>query len=397
MDRNRKVLVTGGRFDPATAVVRSLYKSGAKVHVADSYKLSPALHSHIHSTHGHEVPSPAKEPIQFAESVARIVSEFDLELVIPTFEEGFYLSRYADLIPRPLFAPAFETIAQLHSKASFTALCAELDLPAPRTTTVASREELRQAIQQYAHYVARPAYSRGGFVYLTNHGPRAGETSVEDCDPTVGNPWLVQEFIEGRDACSFSVVREGKIVLHCVYEPTIAAIGGWSIQFSSIDDFGTFEKASRIAEHFQYNGFLSFDYRRTDRNQDGFVMIECNPRASGGAFVTPESWLGPAIFDDPGEVRMVEPGQRRQYDLHLIDPHFNKMSARKLLHELLTTQDAFLKPDDLLPALYFLIARRHFNTIAKKEHITMADAFLNDIAWDGTPLPDHHRSTAVDG
>ena len=126
-------------------------------------------------------------------------------------------------------------------------------------------------------------------------------------------------------------------------------------------------------------------------------MIECNPRASGGAFVTPESWLGPAIFDEPEDVQMVEAGQRRQYDLHLIDPHFNKMSVRQLLHELLTTQDAFLKPDDLLPELYFLIARRHFNTIAKKEHITMADAFLNDIAWDGTLLPDDRSSAAMNG
>jgi hypothetical protein len=36
MEKKWKVLVTGGRFDPATAVVRSLYKSGAKLHVADS-------------------------------------------------------------------------------------------------------------------------------------------------------------------------------------------------------------------------------------------------------------------------------------------------------------------------------------------------------------------------
>ena len=122
IEKNRKVLVTGGLFDPATNVVRSLYKSGVKVHVADSYKLSPALHSHIHSTQRHEVPSPAKEPIQFAEAFARIVNEFDLDLVIPTFEEGFYLARHTELIPATLFAPAFETIAQLHRKSSYGTL-----------------------------------------------------------------------------------------------------------------------------------------------------------------------------------------------------------------------------------------------------------------------------------
>ncbi len=388
MTTKPKVLVTAGRFDPTTAIVRGFYKFGATVHAADSYKMAPALHSHIHATTGHVVPSPAHQPIQFAETVAQIVRDHHLDMVVPTFEEGFYLARYADLIPARLFAPSFETIAQLHNKAHFTDLCSQMGLPTPKTATVATRDELREAVKQFDDFVARPAYSRGGLVYLTNHGPRAGETSIDDCEPTSENPWLVQEFIDGHDACSFSVVRAGKIVLHCVYEPIIAAVGGWSLQFGSISDFGTFEKASKIAEHFKYNGFLSFDYRRTRQSPEGFVMIECNPRVSAGAFITPEAWIGPAVFDEPGDVRMVEAGTRRQYDLHMLDPHFSRLPATQLLHEMFTTPDAFLKPDDLLPALYYFLCRRHWSAVAKKEHITMADAFLGDITWDGTPMPE---------
>ncbi len=388
MTAKPKVLVTGGRFDPATAIVRGLYKYGATVHVADSYKMAPALHSHIHATTGHVVPSPARQPILFAEAVGQIVRDHHLDMVIPTFEEGFYLARYADRISVPLFAPPFETIAKLHNKAQFTTLCSQLGLPTPKTATVASRDALRETVQQFGDFVARPAYSRGGFVYLTNHGPRAGETSIDDCEPTSENPWLVQEFVDGKDACSFSVVHEGKIVLHCVYEPTIAAVGGWSLQFASIADFGTFEKAAKIAEHFKYTGFLSFDYRRTQQSPDGFIMIECNPRSSAGVFLTPEAWIGPAVFNEPGDVRMVEPGTRRQYDLHMLDPHLSKLPARQLLHELFTTPDALLKPDDLLPALYFYICRRHWAAVAKEEHKTLSDVFLEDITWDGTALPE---------
>ncbi|QDT66349.1 ATP-grasp domain-containing protein [Calycomorphotria hydatis] len=383
------ILVTGGRFGPSMAVVRGLYQFGARVHVADSYKMSPALHSHAHSTISHVVPAPAEDPIQFVEAVAGIVRDNEIELVVPAFEEGFYLSHYADLIPVPLFAPPFEAIAELHNKARFTELCTQLNLPLPRSVAANNRDELREAVRQFDHFVARPAYSRGGFVYLTNHGPRAGETTIDDCEPTRENPWLVQEFIEGRDACSFSVVREGKIVLHCVYEPTIAAPGGWSIQFSSIADFGTYEKASRIAEHFNYTGFLSFDYRRTAASPDGFVMIECNPRVCAGAFMTPEAWLGPAVLDLPGELHLVEPGKRRQYDFYLLDPHLHKQPAHKLLKELFSAPDAYLKPDDLLPALYFLIARHHFSTVAKQEHTTMANVLLRDVTWDGSPMPEY--------
>ncbi len=388
MTAKPKVLVTGARFDPTTAIVRGLYKYGATVHVADSFKMAPALHSHIHATTAHVVPSPAHQPIRFTDTVAQIVRDHHLDMVIPTFEEGFYLARYADRLPVPLFAPSFETIAQLHSKAHFTNLCSQLGLPAPKTATVASRDELRETVKQFDDFVARPAYSRGGFVFLTNHGPRAGETSIDDCDPTSENPWLVQEFIDGKDACSFSVVHQGKIVLHCLYEPTIATQGGSAMQFISINDFGTFEKAVKIAEHFNYTGFLSFDYRRTQQSPDGFVMIECNPRACAGAFLTPEAWIGSAVFEAPGEVRMVEPGTRRQYDLRLLNPHFGKLSARQLLQELFTTPDVYLKPDDLLPALYSFLSYRYWNAVAHKEHISIVRAYLEDIAWDGTPMPE---------
>ncbi len=388
MTKTRKVLITGARFEAATALIRGLHKGGISVHAADSYKMAPGLHSHSHSTTAHVVPSPSHEPIRFAEAVAQIVRDEQIDVVMPSFEEGFYLSHYTELIPAPLFAPPFETISQLHNKAHFTQLCSTLGLPIPKTSIVSSREELREAIGHFDDFVARPAYSRGGMVYLTNHGPRAGEKTVDDCEPTSDNPWLVQEYIDGQDACSFSVVRDGKIVLHCVYEPTIPSPGGWSMQFGSINDFGSYEKACKIAEHFNYNGFLSFDYRRTKASKDGFVMIECNPRSSAGAYLVPEALLGPAIFDDRGEVRMIEPGAKRQYGIYLLDPHLSKLPLTKIIHELLTTPDAYLKPDDVLPAFYFLISRRHWSAVAKKEHISVGHAFLEDITWDGTPMPE---------
>lgn len=58
MNRNLKVLVTAGRFHPGTALVRALGGAGVRVDAADSYKLSPVLHSNAVAKM-HEVPSPA--------------------------------------------------------------------------------------------------------------------------------------------------------------------------------------------------------------------------------------------------------------------------------------------------------------------------------------------------
>ena len=209
--------------------------------------------------------------------------------------------------------------------------------------------------------------------------------TIDDTNPSPDNPYLLQEFVEGRDACSYSVVRDGKIVAHCVYEPSVAATGGFSVQFTSIEDFGTVDVASKVAAKFSYNGFLGFDYRRTD---DGFVMIECNPRVTAGIFLTPEEWTGGAVVAEPGDLRVAAAGQSLQYDAYMLIGHSTRLTPRQLVHELLTTPDAVLSVRDILPGLYCFINRRHWSHAAEKHHSTLAGEFMTDVVWDGSPMPD---------
>jgi len=222
-------------------------------------------------------------------------------------------------------------------------------------------------------------------VYLTNHGPRAGESRLEDCSPSADNPWLVQEYVEGRDACSYSVARDGQVLLHVAYEPTIAGPGGWSIQFATVNDFGSLEVAQRVAAELGITGNIAFDYRRTD---DGLVMIECNPRCSAGAFFPPGEWIVEAMVGEGRELRTAPSGLVRQYDAYLLDRHLHRAPPGELVRELLGGQDALFDPSDVLPALYFLLARRHWSRIAREEHVTVSQAFVEDVAWDGTPMPE---------
>lgn len=378
------ILVTCGRFYPSVALVRALHSSGARVDAADPYKLAPALHSHA-VARSHVVAPPAREPLRFVEEVAAIVRDRDIDLIVPAFEEGYYLAHYADRIPAKIFAPAFPTIEALHSKARFVELCAKLGLQTPKTVSVTGLDDLRDAVTGMSgNFVARPAFSRGGQTCFTNHGPRAGEMTIDDCRPTPDNPYLLQEFVEGADACSYSIVRDGKVVVHCVYEPSVAASGGYAVQFTSIEDFGTLDVASKVASRFNYNGFLGFDYRRTS---DGFVMIECNPRATAGSFLTPEDWIHEGVLGEPGDTRVAEAGTRRQYDAYMLVGSSTGLSGRQLVHELLTTPDAIANVHDILPALYCLINRRHFSHAAEDGHGDIVSAFTDDIVWDGSPMP----------
>jgi len=325
--------------------------------------------------------------LRFLEDVARIVRERSIDLIVPSWEEGFYVSRYANHIDARVFAPQFSTIETLHNKANFVGLCEDLGLRTPKTVIAKNKETLQSAIAEIEpdDFVARPAFSRGGIVYFTNHGPRAGEMTIDDCRPSEDNPYLVQEYVDGRDACSVSIVRDGKVLVHGTYEPSVAGSGGFAMQLTSIDDFGTLDVVTRVAERFDYTGFLCFDYRRT---ADGFVMIECNPRSTAGCFLMPEAWIGEAILGISNELRIVDAGQRRQLDAYLLVGPGRKLKGRALVHELLSTPDAVLSAHDILPAFYCLINRRHFSTRADHGHHEMMSTFARDIEWDGSPMPE---------
>lgn len=380
----RRALVTAGRVPCSVGVVQALAEYGARIDVADSYPLAAALHSSSAAA-AHTLPAPASDPIGFVDAVARVVGERAIDLVIPSFEEAFYLSRYMHRVSVPVFTPSFEAIQRLHNKAAFVGLCADLGLRIPASVVATSSAALVDATRRFDRYLARPAFSRGGAHCLTNHGPRAGEMNVDECRPTGQNPWVVQEFVEGDDASTFSIVRRGKLLVHCVYAPLIEASGGFSVRFTSIDDFGTLPAVTRVAEHFGYTGFLGFDCRRTD---DGFVMLECNPRLDAGIFLTPPQWTGEAVFGECDTMRMVAAGAKRQYDAILLSRGEIQIPLRERIKLLLTESDALAARGDLLPALLFYTGHRHWNAVAEREHLDYGTAFVEDVSWDGSPMPD---------
>ena len=379
-----KVLVTGGRFPAAAALVSFLHKGGARVDASDSYRMAPALHAHQVSKI-HEVPGPVEGIGAYIGAIAAIAKKREIDLIVPSYEEGFYLARYRDLLPVQLFAPDFTALSELHSKARFVSLCEELGLPTPKTKVVEDQGALGDALSGFDEYVARPAFSRGGAVYLTNHGPRSGELAVEKCFPTAENPWLIQDYIQGRDVCSSSIVRDGKVLVHSSYGLSMASPSGWSVQFESIEDFGALEVTKKIAERSNYTGFVGFDFRLTD---DGFVMIECNPRSEAGMFLMPRDWAAEAVLDHPTELRVVPPGIRRQYSADLITSAVTGLPLKDRLKAILTTPDAFAAEHELLPALLRYTAGQHWVPIAEREHVSVDIAFLEDMSWNGEPMPD---------
>lgn len=398
----------------AVSEIRALAAAGHTVHAADTFPAAPGSHSNA-VTFAHETLSPRRDPVGYVNQIHALVDQFAIDLVVPTFEEVFYLTahgREAGDIRSEIFAPPFSTLSRLHNKAEFLELGKQLGLPVPETCVCRSADDLRHAIKQFERYFGRAVYSRAGVGIVTNHGPLANETPVEAIEPSPEHPWIVQGFMEGVDMCSFSIARDGRVLAHSTYEhpKTLDDAGG--IVFETVDSAGTLRSTQTIVEALGYHGQVSFDFMRT---ADGTLyLVECNPRPTSGVSVMDHDVVARALLGElmPSEPQLCPAGRRAFMRSALLrDMVVNPGEAVEDLRMIFSdTPDVYFDPDDRGPGYYQFLSLAHVVDHWREEGSPahkLADSYLHDVCWNGEPIPtprglvdrtqltaDHHDSRA---
>jgi hypothetical protein len=388
------VLITSARMPFALDEVRKFGRRGHRVFAADTFGAAPGAHSH-HVAARLRVASPQHAPARFIADVKQILIEHRIDLLLPCFEEVFYLARHLPELAQltQVFTSELDTLARLHRKSSFNALARQLGIAVPETIVVEDQVELLRALGAWRRYVARPAYSRGGLQLLTNTGPLAGALAVGACRPTRARPWIVQPYVDGTDVCSFSVSHHGRVVAHCAYVHPMEIEHRGGIVFESVAEPGTLDAVARLVEATGYHGQLGADFRRTaDRS---LVALECNPRPTAGVHMMADALLVDAVVaPSSGRVRVVPAGIRRKYNgavLRDLVLHGTRLGEHLAL--LLSRYDVDRKDRDRMPSLYQLLsyvltlgtrARRHR---AAPRGTSLMAAYFDGVEWNGEEIP----------
>ncbi len=373
-------------------MIRKLGSRGHKVFATDTFRTSPGSHSK-YVERALYTESPRTETAAFIRQIREIIDDNLIELVLPSFEEVFYLARHVEELPRPAsyFFPDFAVLQRLHDKSKLADFAEELGLRVPRRIVARSQAELREALREIPDYFARPVFSRGGVELLTSRGPLAGTTHPESFEVSPEKPWLVTEFIAGLDVCSFSVVHHGRVTGHATYVHPREIEHAGGIVFESVDEPESLHVARTISEATRYHGHISFDFRKTPK---GLVLIECNPRPTAGLHVmSPEDYEA-ALFDHPGEPRIVPPGVRRKYSVALLrDMLLHPREARDDVRHLLSdAKEVVAQADDLSPALFQVLSYGHvlayrLQNPGKVHHNkALMAAYFDDVCWNGEAI-----------
>jgi predicted ATP-grasp superfamily ATP-dependent carboligase len=382
-----RLLITSSRMPFALDAIRKLGGRRHEVFACDSYDASPGSHSRYLAGH-FTTASPSGDPEEFAADVERIARENGIELVLPMFEEVFYLAaQHARIsVVTRLYAPPFRTLAQVHDKGTFQELCDRLEIRTPHTVLCHSPGELREGIERFPRYFARAAFSRGGVGLLTNTGPLAGQLSPADCEPTEANPWLVQEFVDGPMHCTYSALHGGRVASHMSYRAPRQWQHSTGIQFLSVDPADTLPTVERLGSELEWDGQMSLDFIETE---DGLVMIECNPRPTDGVLLMTAEELERGLLAPTDERLLVPAGRQEQLDFAVLAQLFQQplREAPRTIHDLAKVHGTDRGWRDALPKLYSFLALARFERLSLSERKQLFVAMSDGITWDGQPIP----------
>ena len=381
-----RLLITSSRNPFALDLVRKLAEQGHTVYACDTFNAAAGSHSKYLA--GHEVTaSPRHETPKFISDVEAIVERHQIDMVVPCFEEAFYLAtRHAQLSAiTKLYTGRFDQLARLHDKVSFQKMAEQAGVRIPRTLVAHDDASLRDAIAEFPQFFARAAFSRGGVALLTNTGPLAGQVAVEDCHPNTDQPWLVQEFVSGPMVCTYSTLHDGAVTAHCTYRAPHQWEHSTGISFLGIDGHPTLEVVRKFAEPMQYTGQLSFDFVESG---DELFLIECNPRTTDGALLMSAEHLAAGITDPSAPLTMVEPGTEIQLDFAVIAEMFKEPLKQmpKTIHDLLHVHDSSRGWHDHMPMLWSFASLAHGERMSRKEQVAILEAMADDVVWNGEPI-----------
>ncbi|MFA5607347.1 MAG: carbamoyl-phosphate synthase large subunit [Leucobacter sp.] len=383
-----RVLVTSSRNTFALDIIRKLGSTGHAVFASDTYH--GAVGSHSKYLTGHSITaSPRFETDQFIADIVKIVEENDIDLIIPTFEEVFYLSARAADLPAgvKLYAGSFDKLARLHDKASFKRLVIEAGVPVPETVVVTNQDELHAAIDRFPKFFARAAFSRGGVGLLTNTGPLAGKMDVADCHPTPEQPWLVQPFVDGSMVCTYSTIVDGRVTSHCTYRAPEQWAHSTGITFLAVDSTETLAYTQRIIDTLDpgFTGQLSFDYVDNDGE---LYAIECNPRPTNGVILLEADEFSNALTGANEEAVVVEPGVERQVTLAVLADAFTEplKHLKTSLHDLIHVKDVGSGWHDSIAMMWSPATLVHGAKMTHGKRKEILAALGDDIVWNGETI-----------
>lgn len=378
----KKILITGARAPSALELCRNLSNAGYTVFAADSMsfpitRFSKTIQGYI------RYPSPRDSYKEFSKTIAEIVHQHSIDLVIPTCEEVFYLSLMkGDVLPNcTVFCDDFDKLSTLHNKVSFQEYAKENGLSYIKTYLLKTKSDFIkiQNNLKESRYVVKPVYSRFGDKAELDI---ALKDIPEKLNPDLF-PWALQEYIEGQEYCTYALCYQGQVKFQSCYKPNYRAGQGSSIYFTHVIHPEINKQIQHFIKEINYTGQIGFDFIE---QKDGKVFVlECNPRCTSGVHFLPFSFNWEEL-QSISNVNYQVFSPSKMVGLAMLLYGFrkpNNTKGRSVVKDYLEAQDVTWNKRDVLPSLGQALSLGEIIYKSIKTGVSLKSAATMDIEWDG--------------
>ena len=350
----RTVLITGGKMTKALQLARSFHRAGHRVILADTAKYRFTGHRFSRAVDAfYCIPEPTDPG--YDDALYELVRYEAVDNVIPVSSPTASVhdarARYAlDSICDVMHAGE-DVVRMLDDKAEFSKVAVALGLRVPDWVRVTDPQQiLNFDFPRGRSYVLKQiAYNPVGRLdlpRLSRRTPQHNAALAHWLPISAENPWILQEFIAGREYCTHGTAINGRLQVHVCCESSAAQLNYAMVDKPAIRDW-----VEQFVSALGVTGQLSFDFIET---ADGNVYaIECNPRTHS-AITTFHNHreLAAAYLEDGHQVVTPVAGARPTYWIyHEMWRLLTQRGRRARLNGILRGTDAIFAWWDPLPYL----------------------------------------------
>lgn len=286
----------------------------------------------------------AKQPAEFLHFLAGEIAREQYDVVLPTHEQVYLLSRYRDVVGQStgIALPKFDAMQRMQNKAEFTRTLQSLGLPTPETTIAQSASDL-QHNWKYPFYLKLSHSTAGAGVFhivdeedLKN---RIEQLRSQDKLTETGEI-LVQQPAKGKQATAQAVFDKGRMVGVHMFDARQLGVGGMSAARTGAHHPLVCEHLEQLGASLNWHGAMFVDYFYDYETQQP-EYIECNPRIGE----TVNAWLsGVNLCEQLVQVSLGNPTNKlplgetgvntQSFMMILLSMAYTGASRRRLLREI---------------------------------------------------------------
>jgi carbamoylphosphate synthase large subunit len=382
------ILLTGIRAPASLDLARKFSEAGYRVIAADSSSSPIARHSNAFSRF-YSLPSPNSSAIHFQNSLVEIILKEGIDLLIPICEEALHVSVCKEVLEKhcSVFVDDLKKMIQLHHKFQFNQLCLQLGFDVPASTLLANPSNFAATLEKISseHVVLKPAFSRFASETKIISKDAVSQAFASTLAISEVTPWLVQEFIYGKEFCAYATAQDGKILSQVTYDHEFTAGLGSGVCFASIDHPVIKSWVHRFVQQMNYTGQIAFDFIE---NKEGKIFaLECNPRGTSGIHLLSRSKVFISQFKNLKQSVPfdLEAGVGAQLSLAMVVyglPSVRSPAAFSRWTKIFFSfRDVIFSWKDLNPVFYQFISFFNLLRLAKKNRVSALTASTLDIEW----------------